>query len=214
MSQLPPRPSLAHLRKQAKELLERLRQQNPDATLVEAQHALAREYGFASWPKLKVQVERLATLPTPVTFQRYTPKAREAVFFSRIEASRLGGPVIEPEHVLLGLIRASRGLKGRLLDRVAVSLERARAEMTAGEPARTPLSWAERMTTGTRVREIFRAAVEEADASSHKEVGLVHLLLGVLRQQDSAAAALLSRAGLDLQSVRNDIATLLNEESQ
>jgi hypothetical protein len=212
VSQLPLRPSLSHLRKQAKELHERLQQQNPDATLVEAQHALAREYGFASWPKLKVHVERLATLPTPVTFQRYTPKAREAVFFSRLEASRRGSPVIEPEHVLLGLIRASRDLKGRIFDRAAVSLEQALAETTA-QPGREPLSWAVRMSTGTQVRQIFRAAVAEADALQHREVGLAHLLLGMLRQQDLAAAALLSRTGLDLQSVRNDIATLLNEES-
>jgi len=56
MSELPPRPSLAHLRKQAKEFLTRLRAQNPDATLSDAQHVLAAEYGFASWPKLKGHV--------------------------------------------------------------------------------------------------------------------------------------------------------------
>ncbi len=50
-SQLPSRPSLSHLRKQAKALLARLRQQNANATLVEAQHALAHEYGFSSWPR-------------------------------------------------------------------------------------------------------------------------------------------------------------------
>jgi hypothetical protein len=60
--QLPLRPSLSHLRKQAKDLLRRLRQQDPDATLADAQHALARQYDFDSWPKLKVQVELLAKL--------------------------------------------------------------------------------------------------------------------------------------------------------
>ena len=55
---LPPNPSLEHLKKQAKALLAKLRQANADATLVDAQHALAREYGFPSWPKLKAYVER------------------------------------------------------------------------------------------------------------------------------------------------------------
>ena len=50
---LPSNPNLEHLKKQAKALLEKLRQRNADATLVDAQHALAREYGFTSWPKLK-----------------------------------------------------------------------------------------------------------------------------------------------------------------
>lgn len=57
---LPPNPNLEHLKKQAKALLEKLRQQNADATLVDAQHALAREYGFASWPKLKAHVDAVA----------------------------------------------------------------------------------------------------------------------------------------------------------
>ena len=54
---LPPHPNLEHLKKQAKEMLHDLQQQNPASKLAEAQFALAREYGFASWPKLKAYVE-------------------------------------------------------------------------------------------------------------------------------------------------------------
>jgi glyoxalase superfamily protein len=54
---LPARPNLEHLKKQAKELLQTLKQQDPDLQLAEAQHALAREYGYASWPRLKAHVE-------------------------------------------------------------------------------------------------------------------------------------------------------------
>jgi ankyrin repeat protein len=49
---LPERPSLEQLRKQAKEHLDRLRAGHPSVNLAAAQHALAREYGFDSWPKL------------------------------------------------------------------------------------------------------------------------------------------------------------------
>ena len=65
-SHLPERPSLQQLRKQAKELLQRLRSGDPSANdrlrkfkttfdnpiLADAQFTLAREYGFESWPKL------------------------------------------------------------------------------------------------------------------------------------------------------------------
>ena len=54
---LPPQPNLEHLKKQAKDLLHELKQQNPDAQLADAQFSLAREYGFASWPKLKAYVD-------------------------------------------------------------------------------------------------------------------------------------------------------------
>jgi len=55
--QLPKLPSLEHLKKQAKERLQQLRLGNPSIQLADAQHAVAREYGFASWPKLKADVE-------------------------------------------------------------------------------------------------------------------------------------------------------------
>lgn len=59
---LPPHPNLEHFKKQAKDLLHDLQQHNPAAKLAEAQFALAREYGFASWPKLKSYVESLSTI--------------------------------------------------------------------------------------------------------------------------------------------------------
>ena len=65
---LPPHPNLEHLRKQAKDLLHDLKQRSPVSKLADAQHALAREYGFASWPKLKAYVESLPP-PTPVDSQ-------------------------------------------------------------------------------------------------------------------------------------------------
>jgi hypothetical protein len=55
--QLPDRPDLNHLKKQAKDLLAELRPRTPAMQLADAQHALAREYGFASWTKLKTHVE-------------------------------------------------------------------------------------------------------------------------------------------------------------
>lgn len=56
---LPERPSLEQLRKQAKEHLDTLRAADPSVTLSAAQHALAREYGFDSWPKLVHHVESM-----------------------------------------------------------------------------------------------------------------------------------------------------------
>lgn len=71
---LPVRPNLEQLKKQAKELLEAVRQQNPDVValvtqyhpaksssqfaLHDAQLVLSRQYGFPSWAKLKEEVER------------------------------------------------------------------------------------------------------------------------------------------------------------
>ena len=58
--QLPPHPHLEHLKKQAKELLRELQQRDPAVKLSDAQHAIAKEYGLASWPKLKAHVASLS----------------------------------------------------------------------------------------------------------------------------------------------------------
>jgi uncharacterized protein len=69
MPDLPARPDLGQLRHQAKDLLQAAKDGDGEAlarihavseriTLASAQLALAREYGFASWPKLKLEVER------------------------------------------------------------------------------------------------------------------------------------------------------------
>jgi hypothetical protein len=77
MSQLPARPDLDQLRRQARELhraarggdagaLRRLRRVSGTVALSAAQLAIARDYGFASWPRLKAEVEhRRAQAATP-----------------------------------------------------------------------------------------------------------------------------------------------------
>src|SRR6476660_1382529 len=102
---LPQDPSLEQLRKQAKDLLRLYRGGDPEsatllhahkpqltdphgsnpATLAAAQFVLAREYGFASWPKLKRHVEivqRPADFHEP-TWGRNTWQFLTAVFEGR-----------------------------------------------------------------------------------------------------------------------------------
>jgi hypothetical protein len=62
---LPERPSLEYLKKEAKELLRKLQQKRADAKLADAQHALARQYGFTSWPRLRRHVEGSAPTASP-----------------------------------------------------------------------------------------------------------------------------------------------------
>ncbi|MGH9612750.1 MAG: ankyrin repeat domain-containing protein, partial [Bryobacteraceae bacterium] len=76
---LPKQPNLEHLKKQAKELLRNFQQGDSAAVerlrssvsvapatqpkLADALHAIAREYGFATWAKLKSRVEALGLSP-------------------------------------------------------------------------------------------------------------------------------------------------------
>lgn len=59
-------PNLDFLRREAKDLLIALRERDPAIRLAAAQREVADQYGFRSWPELKVEVERRrATPPSP-----------------------------------------------------------------------------------------------------------------------------------------------------
>jgi len=54
---LPSPANLEFLRKEAKTRLRHMQGQAPEAQLADAQHRLAKEYGFASWPRLVAHVQ-------------------------------------------------------------------------------------------------------------------------------------------------------------
>src|SRR5262245_46571810 len=64
--ELPAQPSLEFLKKEAKAALRELRRTNSRARLADAQHALAQEYGFATWAALKAHVTSAAQPVDPV----------------------------------------------------------------------------------------------------------------------------------------------------
>jgi ankyrin repeat protein len=83
---LPAQPNLEHLRKQAKALLRDWRRQDPGTRrqLADAQHELAREYGFATWAQLKEHVESLAVANDPARALRSAIVAHDAAAMRRV----------------------------------------------------------------------------------------------------------------------------------
>jgi len=62
-------------------------------------------------------------------FEKYTEKARRVIFFARYEASQFGNPLIETEHLLLGLIREDKTLTSRFIPKSGASIESIRKEI-------------------------------------------------------------------------------------
>ena len=68
-----------------------------------------------------------------------------------------------------------------------------------------------RASFSAETKRVLQYTVEEADLLHHAHVGTEHLLLGVLREERSVAASILTRHGLTLERTRESIGTLLNE---
>ncbi|HEX3558202.1 MAG TPA: ATP-dependent Clp protease ATP-binding subunit [Pyrinomonadaceae bacterium] len=138
-------------------------------------------------------------------FERYTEKARRVIFFARYEASQFGAPAIEPEHLLLGLMREDKTLTARFLARAQTSLEAIRKEIEGRAPLREKISTSVELPLAPETKRVLAYAHEESDRLQHRHIGTEHLLLGLLREERSMAAEILYERGLKLHAVREEI---------
>ncbi|MHB8484162.1 MAG: Clp protease N-terminal domain-containing protein [Candidatus Acidiferrales bacterium] len=139
-------------------------------------------------------------------FQRYTQKARRVIFFARYEASQYGSPCIDTEHILLGLLREDVALMREALVSGSVNLAaqvRAEFEKVVKRGKAIPTSVEMPLTTDSE--NLLKFATEEADRLGHRDVGTEHLLLGILRLQDSLAARLLMAKGANPAAIRERV---------
>ena len=144
-------------------------------------------------------------------FERFTERARRVLFFARYEASQLGSASIDTEHLLLGLIREDKGLTTRLFADAGIALDEVRDELLRRVPARPQTPTSLEIPFSAAAKHVLEHAAQEADRLSHDYIGTEHLLLGLLREQGSLAADVLTSRGLQLDRVRERIVEFLSD---
>ncbi|HKE05513.1 MAG TPA: Clp protease N-terminal domain-containing protein, partial [Blastocatellia bacterium] len=122
-------------------------------------------------------------------FERYTENARRVIFFARFEASQFGASQIEAEHILLGLIREDKNLTARFFHRAHADVELVRKEIEARTVIRDRVSTNIDLPLSTEAKRVLSFAADEAEKLKNRHIGTEHLLLGLLRAEDSIAAA-------------------------
>ena len=147
-------------------------------------------------------------------FERYTEKARRVIFFARYEASQFGAPAIEPEHLLLGLMREDKTLTGRFFPRAQVSIESIRKEIEGRTLLREKISTSVELPLAPETKRVLAYAHEESERLQHRHIGTEHLLLGLLWEDRSMAAEILYERGLRLNAVRDEIARQSGADSR
>jgi ATP-dependent Clp protease ATP-binding subunit ClpA len=139
-------------------------------------------------------------------FERYTEEARQALFFARYEASQRGSISIESEHVLLALIRETRGPVNGILTHLQVMPLILLREIDARAPLKERIPPSVEIPFSQEVKHVLNVAGEEADRLRHTHIGPEHLFLGLLNEDQSVAASVLNRQGITLDAARDHIA--------
>ncbi len=134
---------------------------------------------------------------------RFTERAKSAIEKAQAAAEELGHSYVGSEHLLLGIIREGGGQGAKVLrdnglsDELVTGLvEKYVGRGDSGAPVQglTP-----------RAKRIIELAIGDAGRLGHNFVGTEHLLLGLLREHDSAAAKIISGTGCDLNKLYTDI---------
>jgi ATP-dependent Clp protease ATP-binding subunit ClpC len=143
-------------------------------------------------------------------FEKYTEKARRVIFFARYEASQFGSPYIETEHLLLGLLREDKALTNRFL-RGYSQVEVIRKQIEGHTVMREKVSTSVDLPLSNEGKRVLGYAAEEAARLSHQHIGTEHLLLGLLREENSFGAQILNEHGVRLSAVREQLARTIEE---
>ena len=135
-------------------------------------------------------------------FERFSEQARRVLFFARVEVSRWGSPQVEPEHLLLGMIREGKGAAYDLLfDDLHLDWRRMVQDIESQMEKRPGFAQSIEIPFSTSTKEALTATVEEAERLQHHGIGTEHLPLGILRI-DSIAASVLTEHGVTLELAR------------
>ncbi len=114
--------------------------------------------------------------------------------------------------MLLGLLRVAEGFTSDLFARAQVGLDTLRNEIRSRVPPGARVSTSVEIPFSQDTKRILESAAAEAEGLGHRYIGTEHLLLGILRERETAAGRVLVEKGLDVDAVRREIARLTTED--
>jgi hypothetical protein len=135
--------------------------------------------------------------------EQFTDRARAVVAQAQREAQRLQHDYVGTEHLLLGLVEDGVGLGAEVLEALGATPQRVRAEIEALiAPGLAPTQGQLPLTP--RAVRALEFAAEEATYMGQAEVDSEHVLLGLTREAETLASAVLAKLGLTLERVRRE----------
>ena len=141
----------------------------------------------------------------------FTDRVKKVLQIAREESSRLSSGHVGSEHLLLGLIKEGEGVAVSVLKNIGVDVDELAAsiERNISDPGDimpigqiipfTPLA-----------KQILEVAAQEARAMGHRYTGTEHLILSLMKNQNSAAADALAAIGVDYDKLKDEIEKILN----
>jgi ATP-dependent Clp protease ATP-binding subunit ClpC len=124
---------------------------------------------------------------------------------ARKEADRFNHNYVGTEHLLLGLIKLGQGVAVNVLQKLGLELDTVRMEVEKQIGTGPETKMVGNIPYTPRVKKVLALSTKEAKQLNHNYVGTEHILLGLLREGEGAAARILKSLDVDLERCRNEI---------
>ncbi len=140
----------------------------------------------------------------------FTDRVKKVMQLAREESVRLGNDYVGTEHLLLGLIREGEGVAIVVLKNLGVELEELSKNIEKSITTSGGMMTIGQMIPFTpRAKKVLEIAAQEARSLGHKYIGTEHLLLALMKDNESAAANALGSIGIEYDRVKEEIVRVL-----
>ncbi len=138
----------------------------------------------------------------------FTPGWKEVMRQSRNEAGRLGHDYIGPEHFLLGIIRKGEGLAVQTLLNMEVDLDDLKLELERMlEVGKGPTVGI--FPQNVEAKKVIETARQIAKQLKHNWIGTEHLLLALIKEENTLAARVLKQFSVDFNRTKREVLQLI-----
>jgi hypothetical protein len=124
-----------------------------------------------------------AALDPEAGFARFTPRARNVVMASMMQARAAGNDTIGVEHIVLGLLTEPDALAAKAIVAQGVTVEHVRETVLKTLPARVE-EIPELIPYSAQARKALELTFREALRLGHNYIGTEHILLAILELED------------------------------
>ncbi len=133
-----------------------------------------------------------------------TPRVQQVLVLARKTAEETNYSEVRIEHLFLGILNLGQGVAVNVLLGFGIDLKILRDALIARIPQEVPKTTGRNSYT-EEAKAVFRSALEESQTMNQNWVGTEHVLLGILLQGQSIAAALLNEFGVSLERAREQV---------
>ena len=144
---------------------------------------------------------------------KFSPRLNDVLSYSREEALRLGHAAIGTEHLLLGILREGEGSAAIILKALSVNLSALRKVVENAIQNNEKSDYANRdhVELKKQAARAVKLTYLELKVFKSTEVRTAHLLLSMLKDEDSIVTRALLKFNVDYDAVKNEFSMMLSD---